>query len=210
MAPYALNVRNQQLSPDGRAVSIARQNMRRVIALIGRQVVLYRPSDESGAGYYAEATVCRVLPDFKNKDRIWVELESIRPFESPVSVDHLYESAQHLRDMPFHTYARSIRRISDYESAQLSELQDATPATLYEDPLPIVAGDSEHDSDYVTRRSRRRDRGLRAFMLQLYGPRCVFTGKVSWSLGGRNPSTQVGHLVALVYGGPDVIQTCCQ
>lgn len=206
MALYVLNVRNQRLSQDGNAVSIARQNLRRALVLEGRQIVLYRPSDETDAGYYAFATTSQVLPDFQNKDRIWIELESIQPFEQPVTVDHLREGGQRRGDMPFHTYARSIRRVSDYESTQLAAMHDGAPANLYEEKGPPEYSEGDREIEYVSRRTRLRDRGLRTFMLQLYGPRCVFTGKAFWSLDGRNPSTQVGHLVALEYGGPDIIQ----
>ena len=51
-----------------------------------------------------------------------------------------------------------------------------------------------------------RDRLVRFRMLELHGTRCLFSGAAHHSPDGRRHSVQVGHLLLLKHGGPDVLQ----
>lgn len=205
MPLYAVNVRAQFLSADGNALAIAKQNLRRALILQDQRVFLYRPWGEPDPGYYAQAIIARVEPNEHNRERIWIEFADITPLAQIVTVAQLHEHSDGTRDPPF-AYAPSIRRVHNYEAKQLLELEPQAYPEFYEE-----AAGEERLAPFrpPSRQSRMvllRSRVLRTEMFRLHGSRCAFTGLVGWCLNHRIPSTQVGHIVALEYGGPDVIQ----
>ena len=202
---YALNVRSYQLSPDGCALRVSRQNLHRALRLIGRSVVLYRPRDEDEDGYYGFATIANVEVDRHANEFIWLELGGTTHFSKVVSLDELL-GAVHVNDMPFHTYSKGVRLISPYEEGRLSEISHVKDALGFHEEQRVENASSDIPERWSFRKTLLRHRLLRAEMLTLYGPACVFTELLYTSLSGKLFETQVGHLVAREYRGPDIIQ----
>jgi hypothetical protein len=201
---YALNVRSQQLSSDGMLLRISRQNLYRAIRLIGRRLLLYRPRDEDDHGYFGTATIADVEIDPGSSTFIWLALTNTTLFSKPVPLSELYGTL-HVNDNPFHTYSRALRPVTDYELQMLLGLEhvDGSPG-LNEGHLRVEL--DEAAPNWSVSKSKTRRRLLRAQMLELYGPHCALSGHLHIGLNGRFYETQVGHVVALEYGGPDIIQ----
>jgi hypothetical protein len=201
---FALNVREDQLSQDRRALRVSRVNLTSALSLTDTQVILYAPSGEKHEGYFGVATISSVDPDFSNSNFIWLQLESMSLFEEAVPLDALYGSGL-INDTPFHTYSRALRSVSEYEAGRLELLQLVRP---YQDlsesqSHPETAG---NDARWRLSKARIRSARLRIKLLEHYGPQCVFTDQCYSSLDGRRVSTQVGHLHPLNFLGPDIIQ----
>ena len=73
-----------------------------------------------------------------------------------------------------------------------------------EGPGVAERGEADIQRSSVTRIDR--DRLVRFRMLELHGSRCLFSGAAHHSLDGRRHAVQVGHLLPLKHGGPDVLQ----
>ncbi len=204
MSGYALNVRRQQLSSDGMLLRISRQNLYRAIRLIGRRLILYRPRDEDDHGYFGTAHIVDVEIDPTNSTFILLALANTTLFSKPVALGELYGTL-HVNDNPFHTYSRALPPMTQYEMEMLLGLERV------HESLGLSEGNSPVELDepaphWSVSKSRTRERLLRAHMLELYGPRCALSGHLHIGMNGRFYETQVGHVVALEYGGPDIIQ----
>jgi len=202
---FALNVRTDQLSADGRALRVSRQNLLWALRLIDRALVLYRPRDEIDHGYYGVARILNVEQDGAKSNFIWLELSDVAEFPKVVTLDELY-GAVATNDTPFHTYSRAVRPVTPYELARLFSLPGVPNALgLYEETIQAKLISDQVDS-WTLRKVRLHQRALRAELLRVYGPRCAFTDEVYTSLSSRLFETNVGHLISLEYGGPSIIQ----
>lgn len=201
---YVITVRPQQLGPDGTMLRLYVTNYLLAVRLCGRQVVLYRPRDENNKGYYGTARIIDVEPDWTDPKWIWIELGEQAIFDRPITLQEIHRGKP-VSDTVFHTYSRTIRPIADGELAMLSELTGSTE-------WPGLAERSEGDAfapaqqAWSSRKQLRRKKHLRDALLREYGPACVFSEKVYRKLNGRFCETQLGHIIALRYGGQDVLQ----
>lgn len=197
---YALNVRTSLLDLRGTAINVARRSHLSALALVGSEVLLYRPRDERATGYFGVARIVGVHPDHHKKDRTWIEFSIRQIFERPLAIGAIL-GAEHVPDHPYHTYSNAIRKINHAE----------LPAVLEFAGLRLPGGLGEAQTDDLSpsihgrRLSILRKRRLRYEMLDRYGPGCAFTRKITWSLNGLYCDTQVGHLVPLSNGGFDII-----
>ncbi|KKC40761.1 hypothetical protein WH87_02890 [Devosia epidermidihirudinis] len=205
MVTFALNVRRSQLSLDQQALRVSRQNLYRAVRLIGRSVFLYRPRDEEDDGYYGMATIANVEMSSDSRNFIWIELSGVKPFPKTVTLDELYGLVQ-IKDTPFHTYSRALRPVSAYESDMLLDIPWVRGAMELREETGQLESENAPVELWSFRRQSIKRHLLRAEMLTLYGNKCVFTEKVFLCLNGRLAETQVGHLIAREYGGPDIIQ----
>ena len=204
MVLFALNVRSTQLSKDGAALRVARQNHYRALRLVDHEVVLYRPRDEAPGGYFGMAQILGVEVDISHPDFIWLELRQTL-FPKVVGLDDIYDGSR-TKDAPFHTYSKALRVLNPYERLRLSVLVELNSVAGFQEPASRPTLPGMIPKQWNSRKVILRKRLLRAQMLRLYGPACVFTDETYSSLNGRLFSTEVGHLMGLGYGGPDVIQ----
>ncbi|RYE70385.1 MAG: hypothetical protein EOO81_07935 [Oxalobacteraceae bacterium] len=168
-------------------------------------MLLYRPSDEDEPGYYGVCLLAHVERDYGDPKWIWLGLGPITLFPKSIRLSEIYGN-ELTTDAPFYTYSRTLRPISDYEFEQLVGRQDVQEGIgFYEEAWsgrPLEGAERRWTSRKVLIRQRR----LRDELFGVYGPRCSLTQELYWSLSGHAYETQVGHLVALEYGGPDTIQ----
>ncbi len=193
------------MSDDGKAVRVARLNLARALRLEGRTIVLYRPSDETGHGYFGLSAIMDVHQDIKRHDTIWLELGKVTRFPQAVPLEALY-GAGHTNDAPFYTYSHSVRQLSDYEAGRLLQRREFADFQGFQEAERDLLELETPMPSWTTRKARIRSRMLRIELQAVYPPCCSFTGSVYWKLGGRSCDTQVGHLIPLENHGPDIIQ----
>lgn len=201
---YAINIRSQQMSSDGTAVRLYQTNYMRAVMLMGQAVMLYRPRGEAESGYYGWAKLSDVERDRQDPKWFWIALCDIVPFARTISLDELY-GASFINDTPFYTYSRALRAISPYEMERLGHVDEVSRQPGFADNAAHAEPPATH-LGWSTRKVRLRAKLLRDRLIGLYGPQCVLTEKLYTKLDARFFETQTGHVVAIGYGGPDIIQ----
>lgn len=161
-------------------------------------------SDEAAAGYFGIGLINDTYPSIEHSGSIWVDFALLRRFKKPVTLRDIYRDGP-VRPNAF-AYSRTIRPVAPIEvDYVLSEQEGAATLGMSEQAQPGLDAWAPH-VPWSVRKVRVRNLSIRIDMLRWYGPGCVFTGQLSFSIDGRRCDTQVGHLVSLEYGGPDIIQ----
>ncbi|QQR39447.1 hypothetical protein [Devosia rhizoryzae] len=179
-------------------------NYYRAIRLIGRTVVLCRPRDEKDDGYYGTARILGVEYDYANSKWLWIALGKVTAFGLPIPLRELF-GTQSTNDTPFHVYSRTLRPISPYEMERLLERGGVSQVMGFEESLTPCEILSPLPR-WTTRKTKVSQKLIRDELLTLYGPACVLTEKLYTTLNGRFCETQTGHVIALRYFGPDILQ----
>lgn len=200
---YALNVRTDQLFND-RELRLSRMNFLRAARLIGRRVFLYRPSDEPNPGYYATALLKEVELDFANSRLMWVALDDIRALPQRLPLNG-FASIEDSGRLPFYSYARTVRIVSPSDLDHLGAMMGEAIYPRGFGEVNVIDFEPSPPR-WRTQKIKVREKLLRLALLTRYGPRCILTEKLYTSPSGRFVETQVGHLIARRYGGPDHIQ----
>lgn len=204
MLLYALNVRQQQMSAKGTAVSLPAGNLRAALKNYLQYVMLFASSREEEPGYLGLVKILGVQPDPDKPGFIRIELGTIQRFEIPVTLAQIYRERD---NHPFYRYAHPFRVVPDFELRRIFELR---PRFALENSG--FAEDTQAAFNVATLPKRAkttklvRSAAVRFEMLLHYGRQCPFTFELFESLDGLRCALQVGHLRPLRFGGKDHVQ----
>lgn len=204
MLLYALNVRREQISASGTAVSLPAGNLRAALKNYLQYVMLFASSREEEPGYLGLVKILGVQPERDKPRLIRIELGEIRRFEIPVTLTQIYgERDNH----PFYRYAHPFRVVPDFELRRIFEL---TPKFAPENSGFSEDAQAGFNFETLPKRAKTsklvRSAAVRFEMLLHYGRRCPFTQELFESLDGLRCALEVGHLRPLRFGGKDHIQ----
>lgn len=204
MLLYALNVRQQQMSASGTAVSLLAGNLRAALKNYLQYVMLFASSREEEPGYLGLVKILGVQPDPEKSGFIRIEFGAIQRFEMPVTLAQIYGQRD---NQPFYRYAHPFRVVPDFELKRIFQL---TPKFAVENSGFAEEAQAEFSVATLPRRAKTsklvRSAAVRFEMLLHYGRRCPFTFELVESLDGLRCALQVGHLRPLGFGGGDHIQ----
>jgi hypothetical protein len=102
MLLYALNVRKEQISASGTAVSLRVGNLRAALKNYLQYVMLFAPSREEEPGYLGLVKILGMHPQLEKPGFICIELGPIQKFEIPVTLAQIYGERD---NEPFYRYA---------------------------------------------------------------------------------------------------------
>jgi hypothetical protein len=199
LVSFVVNVRADQLIAGGGAIRLPRFSLKAALKAAEQPVLLYASRDEELPGYIATAILGDPVPDPDHAGFYWLPLLSRASLNRRVTLKEL--RALGVREMPFSVYARPIRRVEEDEYQGLLDI-GAIPPGFGEAESPSFMG----SSDSFDSAERHEYRALRFEMLDVYGPRCVFTERSYPSLIGMHFGSDVGHLWPRSAGGPSVIR----
>ncbi len=208
----AINIRHDQFNARRNAIRVARTNLSAAFKAMYSTVLLYSPRGETNPGYFGTAEVVGVHPDLEFSGSFWLQLAGQRLFAKRITLEDLYDSGA-INDTPFHTYSRTIRVVSKHELERLVAMSEVgeepqrqfAESALELEPHSVLLPSRKRQAFKLIRRSI-----VRFQMLESYGPRCAFTDAYHPSLDGLRFAVQVGHLLPLRYGGPDILQNVVQ
>ena len=131
-----------------------------------------------------------------------VELANIVNYKTPIPISALAD-AEFPQD--FQQNSTGLWRLTDNELMRLRTHLEPRSLGLGEDPAEFSVGDFWNTTHFRLGYRRLRRRMLRVRMLELYGPRCPFTGDLHPSLDGHRFEIQLGHVYPLALDGPDTL-----
>jgi hypothetical protein len=170
--------------------------------MLHQRVFLHAPRDRNPAALIGEATVLDVGFNHADSRFLLVELGAITKYDVPITLSELWDG-ESLRD--FHQKSTGLWRLTDGELSQLRRFIDRDPRGFGDPAAEPEEEALPSETRFRLGRQKVRLRMLRVRMLELYGPKCPFTGEVHQSLDGRRFEVQLGHLYPLSLGGLDVL-----
>ncbi|MET3899575.1 hypothetical protein ABIB57_003537 [Devosia sp. UYZn731] len=199
MVSYVVNVRLDQVDTNSGALHLPRFSLQTALEAAGHDILLFASRDEDTPGYFGTAAMGDPIPDPSNRSKYWLPLHNQQPLTRVVTLREL--RALGMAEMPFHTYSRPIRPVTEQEHEGLVTI-GVIPSGFGEKEVQPLA----QAPIYRGRLVKVQDRQLRFEMMDAYGPECAFTRRSFPDLSGLRYGTDVGHIWPRHAGGPDIIQ----
>lgn len=199
--PFVLNVRESQILENHRVLEISEFHEVRLLALIGRPALLYRPRDNRPAHYYGVCQVADVLPSRLRPHMVDVLLDYVQMLDRPLTLTELATQLG-TSNGQFYEYAKIVRHVSEViYSTVINQISDRA-----------LHGLAEHEQSQffenrkpTTLRDLRRRR-IRNLVFRLLGDTCLFCRARTTDLPGRLVETTIAHIIPLQNGGPDSLR----
>lgn len=188
-------------------------NRNRDVALncLNQEVLLYAPAHEPKPGYFGLARIVDVNPDLVNRRFMYLRLDEIRLFASPIAHEELsvpIESRGYGRDrkIRFSYFSTGIRDLTPEDRDAARDLANGRLRQRGVDtPQAPFLGIQPQASQYRLRYALERDRRLRWEVLEIYGSACAVCGDDDAIREIGACEVEVCHLHALNRGWPDTL-----
>lgn len=199
---HSVNVRTEQtLDASYRFIQLRTDQLGKLPDLVGEEFVFYQPRDRQPGAYLGFGSLLQVTPIHKTPYSL-VEFIDINLFQNPVPLSRIYQIHDHKPKLWFE-YAPPIQALS----AEVAEVLRAERSLEYglRETSDSPALDIDKTAKYSMRRALKRNLSLRFKVLNIYGPSCVFSHQNHTGIQLGHYATEVGHIIPLHNGGPDVI-----